>query len=97
MCVYLCYPSSQIRSQQKLEALEFGLDDYEGEIGLRVHVSGHVFYELNLLCARGLSVSHFCIYLRYVSICHLGSDLAFELLAVESLPPALSLLWCIAE
>lgn len=40
--------SAQERADEELEAFEFGLDDYEAEVGFGVRVSRLLFYELNL-------------------------------------------------
>lgn len=38
----LSYAGAQVAPDEELEALELCLDDDEGEVGLWVHVSGHV-------------------------------------------------------
>lgn len=43
---HLCYPGTQVATHKVLVALQFGLNNDQGEIGLRVHVAGHL---LNLL------------------------------------------------
>lgn len=41
--------SAEERADEEFEALEFGLDDYEAEVGFGVRVSGLLFHELNLI------------------------------------------------
>ena len=41
--------SAEEGPDEEFPSLDFGLDNDEGEIGLRVHVTGHAFYELDLL------------------------------------------------
>lgn len=45
---YLFYPCPQEAADQELEALEFGLDNDELEVGLGIHVARLVFNQLNL-------------------------------------------------
>ncbi len=46
--VYLCNSSTQERADEVFEALEFGLDNYESEVGFGVCVAGLFFHQLNL-------------------------------------------------
>ena len=49
--------SAQEGADEELEALEFGLDDDEAEVGLGVCISGLLFHELNLIDEIGLSAT----------------------------------------
>jgi len=46
--IYLCDSSTEKRADEVLEALEFGLDNYESEVGFGVCVAGLFFHQLNL-------------------------------------------------
>ena len=48
MFVDLRNSCSEVGSYQELPALNFGLDDDEPEVGLRVHVAGHDFHFFDL-------------------------------------------------
>lgn len=45
---HLCYSCAQVTADDVLVALQFGLDDNQGEVGLGVHVAGHVLDLLDL-------------------------------------------------
>ena len=41
-------PRAEEGADEELEALEFGLDDYEAEVGFGVRIARLLFHELNL-------------------------------------------------
>ena len=43
MLVNLGYSGSEVGADEEFPALDFGLDDDEAEVGLGVHVAGHLF------------------------------------------------------
>jgi hypothetical protein len=49
MSVNFCYAGTKKGPHQELPTLDFGLYYDKGEIGLRVHVAGHLLHELDLL------------------------------------------------
>ena len=52
---YLGDSSTEVGAHEELEAFELGLDDYETEICLRIHVSGLLFDKLNLEYTNSIS------------------------------------------
>lgn len=53
--------SAQEGANEELEALEFGLDDYEAEVGLGVCVPRLFFHELNLVDKLGIRKCDRCL------------------------------------
>lgn len=55
MGVDFCDPRAEEGADEELEALEFGLDDYEAEVGFGVRIARLLFHELNLIDGRCIS------------------------------------------
>lgn len=56
--VDLCDAGAEIGADEEFEALEFGLENYEAEVGFRVCVAGLVFYDLDLLVSISIAWRH---------------------------------------